>query len=154
MHDFETMKLCSEEYLRYIRSAMREIESINDDIAEQQATIELAGISYGEGRSAVSADRIPDAIAKAMELCDKRSEAYARFADDIDEAKALCSSKYPSRHAMWLRFVEGKSWREISSAMGYSTRHVQRMADNGVAAIYYAMPERWRRDPIPNAAPL
>lgn len=133
---------------------MGEIAAIEDQMAKQQASLALMGISYGFGRGSASADKIPDGVAKAFELRERWSEAYARLADGIEHARAICSDQYPGRRILWMRIVDGMSWRQISSKMHYSTKHLQRKADNGVVSVYYAMPEEWRRDPIPNAAPM
>ena len=153
-HDFETMRHCSCAYLRHVRAAIGEIEDIECQMAKQQASLALMGVSYDVGHgSSASADRIPDGVAKAFELRERWSEAYARLAGEIEHARKLCSSEYPSRRMLWLHLVEGKTWRQVSSMTGYSTRHAIRMADNGTVALYYAMPEEWRRYSIPNAAP-
>lgn len=154
-HDYETMQHCVRAYLGHVREAMGEIERIEGEMAHQQASLALMGISYGAGGSGANVDKIPDGVAKAMELREKWSEAYARLADDIEHARELCCSKAtPSRWAAWLREVERMSWQQIGSKLGYSTRHLHRMEVAGIVAIYYAMPEQWRRDPIPNAAPI
>lgn len=153
-HDFETMRHCAYAYLRHVRASMGEISAIESEMAKQQASLALMGISYDVGKGSVSADRIPDGVAKAMELRERWSEAYARLANDIEHARRLCSSDHPSRRMLWLHLVEGKTWQQVSAATGYSTRHVIRMADNGTVGLYYAMPEEWRRYSIPNAAPL
>lgn len=152
-HDFETMRHCAYAYLRHIRAAIGEIDEIERQMAKQQASLALMGITYDVGRGSSSADKIPDGIAKVFELRDRWSEAYARLAGDIEHARALCSSEHTSRRMLWLHVVEGRTWQQVSASMGYSTRHAIRMAENGTVGLYYAMPEEWRRYSIPNAAP-
>lgn len=152
-HSFETMRYCAYAYLRHIRAAIGEIDDIECQMAKQQASLALMGVSYDVGGGCASVDRMPDGLAKAFELREKWSEAYARLAGDIEQARMLCSSEFPSRRMLWLHLVEGKTWQQVSGMMGYSVRHVIRMADNGTVGLYYAMPEEWRRDPVPNAAP-
>lgn len=153
-HDFETMRHCVYAYLRHIKGSLGEIAAIEEQMARQQASLALMGITYDFGRGSASTDKIPDGVAKAFDLRDRWSEAYARLADGIEEARGICSDKYAERRILWMRIVDGMSWRQISSRMHYSTKHLQRKADNGVVSVYYAMPEEWRRDPIPNAAPV
>lgn len=153
-HDFETMRHCVYAYLRHVRGSIGEISAIEEQMARQQASLALMGTTYDFGRGAASADKIPDGVAKAFELRDRWSEAYSRLADGIEEARGICSDEYAERRILWMRIVDGMSWRQISSKMHYSTKHLQRKADNGVVSVYYAMPEEWRRDPIPNAAPM
>lgn len=152
-HDFETMRHCAYAYLRHIRAAIVEIDEIECQMAKQQASLALMGITYDVGRGSSSADKIPDGIAKAFELRERWSEAYARLAGDIEHARVLCSSEHTSRRMLWLHVVEGRTWQQVSASMGYSTRHAIRMAENGTVGLYYAMPEEWRRYSIPNAAP-
>ncbi|MEF2593314.1 MAG: hypothetical protein U0M51_02055 [Eggerthellaceae bacterium] len=152
-HDFETMRHCAYAYLRHIRAAIGEIDEIEGQMAKQQASLALMGISYDTSGGGCSADRIPDGVAKAFELRERWSEAYARLAGDIEHARELCSSEHKSRRMLWLHVVEGRTWQQVSAAMGYSTRHAIRMAENGAVALYYAMPEEWRRYSIPNAMP-
>lgn len=153
-HNFETMRHCVYAYLRHVRGAIGEISAIEEQMAKQQASLALMGMSYDVGHGSAYADKIPDGVAKAFELRDKWSEAYARLADGIELARTICSDEYPGRRILWMKVVDGMSWRQISSKMHYSTKHLQRKADNGIVSVYYAMPEEWRRDPIPNAAPM
>ena len=121
-HDYETMKICVDAYLRYVRGIDSTLAEIAEDVARLEARLELMGASF---------------------------EAAA----ELSEAKLLCRPVHERRHALWLHSVERLSWDETARRMGYSSAQTRRLAEIGVRELYALMPERWRREPIPNAAP-
>jgi DNA-directed RNA polymerase specialized sigma24 family protein len=152
-HDYETMKICVDAYLRYVRGIDSTLAEIAEDVARLEARLELMGASFEAAAAGGVRDALPDGIAKAAELRDEWAGAMARHADELSEAKLLCRPVHERRHALWLHSVERLSWDETARRMGYSSAQTRRLAEIGVRELYALMPERWRREPIPNAAP-
>ena len=151
-HDFEVIKYCVTDYLSYICSIEATMRAIESDIAYQNARLNLMGISYeGCGGGSSNKDALPDGVAKLMELREKWSDEYAHCADDLEQARELCKPSNVNRYAVWLHYVEKITWTSVGGAIGYSERNVRRIAECGIKELYYAMPEEWRRDQIPNA---
>lgn len=153
-HSYEAMKICVDAYLRHVRGVDATLAAIAEDIARLQARLELLGVSFDASSSAGGHDALPDGVAKAAELRDEWEGAMARHADELAEAKALCRPVHECRHALWLHTVERLTWDATACRMGYSSAQTRRMAEIGVRELYALMPEQWRREPIPNAAPL
>lgn len=154
-HDFEVMKICVYDYLHYVRSLEASLLAIGEDIERQQARIELGAVRYGRigGRSALDVDKVPDGVARLMELRDKWSAEFARYADYLTSAKAVCRPIYENRYILWLHRVEGLKWDAVARRIGASTQTCRRAERMGVQELYTLMPEEFRRDAIPNAAP-
>ena len=153
MHDYEVMRVCVYDWLRYVASIGDSLRAIEADIAMQQARLSLMGYDPSRPPSSPSRDAIPDGVAKLMELRDRWSDEYASMADDVEEAKRICSPEHMARWCVWLHRVERMTWAAVGRKVGYSEQSARRIAELGLREIYYAMPEEWRRDPIPNAAP-
>lgn len=153
-HDYEMMKICVTAYLRYVREIDSALTSIAEDIVRIEARLELMGVSLETAGPAVArSDRLPDGLAKAAELRDEWEGAMARHADELAEAKRLCRPTEGRRHVLWLHHVERLTWDAVGRRVGYSSAQARRMAEAGTRELYALMPERWRREPIPNAAP-
>lgn len=154
IHDYETMRFCVRAYLGYVRGIDATITAVGEDIARVEARLELLGVSLAPvGSGDGGRDALPDGLARAAELRDEWEGAMALYADDLACARRLCRPVHERRYALWLHLVEGRTWGEAARELGYSERHARRLADDGVRELYPLMPERWRREPIPNAAP-
>lgn len=151
-HDYEVMKHCVNDYLTYVRSLGDTMRAIEADIAYQNARLNLMGVSYEAcGGGSPNKDALPDGVAKLMELREKWSDEYAHCADDLEFARDLCKPSSVGRWIVWLRIVERETWESVGKRVGYSRTQAIHHASRGMTEIYYAMPEEWRRDPIPNA---
>lgn len=153
MHSYETMKICVDAYLGYVRGVDATLAAIAEDIARIEARLELMGASFETASAGGGRDALPDGIARAAELRDEWAGEMARHADELAEAKRLCRPVHECRRALWLHAVERLTWDATARAMGYSSAQTRRLAEVGVRELYALMPERWRREPIPNAAP-
>ncbi|MEF9876168.1 MAG: hypothetical protein RR842_08195 [Gordonibacter sp.] len=153
-HDREVMRYCVNDYLLYVRSLDATMRAIEGDIAYQNARLHLLGVSYDGGGGAANKDALPDGVVKLMELRDKWSEEYTHCAEDLEFARVLCKPAHVSRWIVWLHTVDRLTWEGVSRRVGYSRRQTIHFAEAGTREIYYAMPELWRRDPIPNAAAI
>lgn len=154
-HDYDTMKVCVEAYLDYIRGVESTLAEIAEDIERIKARLELMGVSLDAAGAGPGCDRdaLPDGLAKALAMRDEWAGAMARHGDELAIAKNLCRPVHVCRRALWLHEVERRTWDATARMLGYSVRQTHRLAEVGVRELYVLMPERWRREPIPNAAP-
>lgn len=155
-HDFEVMRICVHDYLHYIRSIEASLLAMEEDIENQRARIEYGAVRYGRvgGRGALDVNKVPDGVARLMELRDQWLDEYAKHADELARAKALCRPIYENRHTLWLRRVEGLTWATVARRAGVSITTCNRCERLGIQELYELLPEEFRRDAIPNAAPL
>ena len=154
-HDFEVMRTCVHEYLRHVRDTGASLSAIEEAIERQQARMEPGALSCNRigGRSALDVGKAPEGVARLAELRERWSEEFALCADDLTEAKCLCRPIHENRYILWLHRVEGLKWEIVASKTGTSVQTCRRAERSGVMELYALMPERWRREPIPNAAP-
>lgn len=153
-HDFEVMRICVREYLRAVSRMRMRLSMIEGEVAAIQARLSLMGVDYSRGGGCgPNRDKMPDGVAMLEEARDMWAGEYARCREDVERARLICSPDRPECHALWLHEVERRTWAAVAREVGYSEQHARRLADQGVAVVYAEMPERWRRDPIPNAAP-
>lgn len=160
-HDYETMKHCVEEYLRYVASIPKTLEFIDGEITYTESRLTLCGYSYDEARGGSSTgDQLPEGVIKLMELRDRRDTEHAHFADDFAHAEDMCLPIHPNRHVVWLHYIgpdgpkrKGRPWTDGSKTFGCCERQAREMGHQGIIELYHLMPERWRRDTIPNAMP-
>ena len=153
-HSFEVMRLCVREYLRAVSRMRMRLSMIEGEVAAIQARLSLMGVDYTRGGgSGPSRDRLPDGVAMLEEARGMWAGEYARCREDMDRARLVCSPDRPECYALWLHEVERRTWSAVARTLCVSERTAHRMAESGVRTVYAEMPERWRRDPIPNAAP-
>lgn len=150
-HDYEVIKYCVSDYMRYVRSLDATMRAIEGDIAYQNARLNLMGVSLDGCGGSVNKDALPDGVIKLMELREKWSDEYAHCADDLERARELCKPCNLNRRILWLHLVDRMTWDAAGREVGYSGVQARRLAERGIIELYYAMPEEWRRDPIPNA---
>jgi len=154
-HDFEVMRACVHEYLRHVRSAGASLSAAEEAIERQRARMEPGALSCNRigVRSALDVCKMPEEVARLAELRKRWSEEFALCADDLAEAKRLCRPVHGNRYILWLHRAEGLRWEAVARRTGVSVQTCRRAEGNGMRELYALMPERWRRDPIPNAAP-
>lgn len=154
-HSLFVMRSCVTSYLRYIKTMDDEIREIESRIRDMRARLVSVGASLEGSRSLGYGDRIGEGVARIMELEEKWSERVSECYAEIAAAQDMCDPHHVGRWAMWMHVVEGRTWAYIGRVIGYSEAHTrQDIADEGVREIYRLMPEAFRRDEFPNAAPL
>ena len=153
MHDYEVMRICVRAYLRAMARAQMKLDMIEEQMARLQARMALRGVdcSASGPTAPASPDKMPDALAALREVYDMWDAHYALTGREMARARLLCGPHYPNRHALWLHEVERMTWTAVAAALKVSERSARRMGEQGVRELYYAVPEQWRRDPIPNA---
>lgn len=153
--DFEVMRICVREYLRAVSRMRMRLSMIEGEVAAIQARLSLMGVDYTRGGgSGPNRDKLPDGVAMLEEARDMWAGEYARCREDMERARLICSPDRPECHALWLHEVERRTWAACARLLHVSERTARSMAERGTACVYAEMPEQWRRDPVPNAAPI
>lgn len=152
-HDDGVMAFCVDAYMGYVRGLALSIEDIEDEVSQHEQSLSLMGVDYSRGGSAgAKADKLPDGVAKLLELRERLSAEHARCANDLAYARALCRGSEDMR-AVWLHKVERASYAEVGRILGCSAMTARRRVAAGERMVYATMPEEWRRYAIPNAMP-
>lgn len=153
-----TMKHCVESYLAHIRALIWSIDDAETRVARCASRLHLLGVDPAKGATPAAPalehgdDAISESIMRLQELRCELAAELAHGAGEIDQAQRICSRRYPTRYLLWLHYVQGMTWSKAARALGYSESHAKhKIASAGIMEVYGLMPERWRRDPIPNA---
>lgn len=155
-HDIYVMRACVDSYLSHMRHIQDDITFIEEQINEiYNAASGLTGLNYDKDSVIVSTegDKIGKAISRLEELRNQLSDKITENYGLLKEAKELCSPHYVGRHILWLNRVESKPFIQIAHQLHYSEDYTYELARGGVVDLYYAIPERYRRDTFPNAMP-
>ena len=142
-HDYEVVSFCVDAYLRHVRSLGSAMDDLVAEIAEHESRLSIMGVSYeghDGGHAQPTADKLPDGVIRLIELRERLSDEIAADMGTIEQARAL-----------WMQKVDGLTYAQIAAATHTSTRTARRSVERGKWSLYLAMPEEWRRDPIPNA---
>lgn len=143
-------------YLSYIGELDKRVSYLESRIPEVRARlVNIMGYDpSAEGRVGSRADAIPEGVAALAELEDEWSERVRDSVREIEHVKEMCAPEFVERHILWLRVVEKKKWRDVAKAVKYTVRQAQRLEEDGIRYLYPRIPEQFRRDAFPNAAPL
>lgn len=157
-HDYGVMRYCVVSYLLHIRSLVDSIDDAETRLARACARLDLMGVDYCGKDMPVGAgadhgdDAVAEGVALMQELREELAAEVAHGHDDIKEARSLCRTRYPARHALWLHYVDRMTWQEVGERMRYQASYVrQELARAGIFELYSLMPEQWRNQPIPNS---
>lgn len=118
-----------------------------------------------EGMDAIQSARIGceldvqgyrDKTNEAYMILNKKREEFAfAIAENlswINEAWKICNKEDRDIYAVWLHYVDGLRWHDISYRLGYSVSHLKtNVAPKGLKKIYEKMPEEFRRYTIPDS---
>ena len=140
-HDYEVVSFCVDAYLRHVRSLGAAMDDLAAEIAEHESRLSIMGVSY-EGHGG--------GVIRLIERRERLSDEIAADMGTIEQARALCRED-ENRRALWMQKVDGMTYAQIASATHTSARTARRSVERGKWSLYLAMPEEWRRDPIPNA---
>ena len=146
---YEIQRICVLDYLSYIRNISDTLKQIQERIEQQEAALGMLGISYSDlpKNPNLNTDKIPEGVIRLIELKEEWCGYYYEYSRDYEKAKALCLPAYIERHLLWLHYVDGKSWREVSKEVNYSRDYVQHLARDGITELYQLMPEQFTNLP-------
>lgn len=142
-----------EDWLEHIRVADARISYLESRISAIRER--LAGMGYdpsSQGRGS-SHDAIPNGVATLQELEDEWNHRVADTQREVETVRELCAMPNIGRHVVWLRVFERRTWPQIAKAVSYSEKQAMRFAEGGIRDLYPYVPERFKRDAFPNAAP-
>lgn len=154
-HDRDVISLCVRAYMAHIRRADDQVREIERQIRDVRARLEGLGCPMGKdggGRAPIS-DKMAEGVARVLELEAEWGERVAETLADADECRRICDPAHVWRWALYLHLVEGRTWAYAARVVGYSEQHVKRNVPQAMREVYRLMPERFRREPIPNAMP-
>lgn len=155
-HNIDVMRHCVYTYLNHMRHIRDDIKAISQQISEiRHAAIGLRGIEYNRDKVKVSpdGDKVGEALARIEELQAELSDRILNCYEQYDEAEQLCAPHHVGRYVLWLSRVKGRTYAEIARIVHYSDTYIYELAAGGIVDLYYAMPEEYRRNSIPNAQP-
>lgn len=153
-HDIYVMRECVTNYLKYIGSIESGIRDLEHRISDLRESMRGLAINFDAARSGGVSDRMADGVAKVIALEKEWNDRIVNQYDEFNKVRDMCDPRHVGRYAMWMRVVEGRTWEYIGSRIGYCDRHARTIADGGARELYYLIPEEYRRDTFPNAAPL
>lgn len=153
-HDMYVMRACVTAYLKHIKTMDDEIREVESRIRTVRSRLEGLGVSFDGTRSGGGGDHLSDGVARIMELEAEWSARVESCYAEIASAQDMCDPHHVGRWAMWMHVVEGRTWAYVGRVIGYSEVQARRIGDGGTRELYYMIPETFRRDTFPNAAPL
>ena len=145
-HDIFVMRACVASYLRHIKTMDDEIREIESRIRDVRARLVSMGASFECSRSGGCGDRLGKGVARIMELEAEWSDRVSACYEEIAAAQDMCDPHHVGRWAMWMHVV--------GRVIGYSERQARTIGDAGARDLYRLIPETFRRDEFPNAAPI
>lgn len=122
--------MTAKEYLKQIRSISAKIENLKMEIVDIESKLGVQGISYDKIPSTPNGeDHRSKYIYKLIELRDKyldecRTLAEKR-ADIIHTIHKIDDIRF--QQVLYYRYVQGKTFEDISDLMGYSLVHIHRL---------------------------
>lgn len=154
-HDPEVIAHCVRAYMTHIRRADDQIREIERQIRDLRARLEGLGCPLGEdgGGGSPLSDKMADGVASLIELEERWGERIAGTLADVDQCREICDPAHVWRWALYMHLVEGRTWAYAARVVGYAEATVKLHAPDAMREVYYLMPERFRRDSIPNAMP-
>lgn len=153
-HDIYVIRTAVARYLKHIKTMDDEIREIESRIRDIRSRLEGMGVSLDGGRACGQSDKMGDGVARIMELEAEWSDRVVACHAEFNAARDMCDPHHVGRWAMWMHVVEGRTWAYVGRVIGYGERQARTIADGGARELYYLMPEQFRRDAFPNAAPL
>lgn len=144
----------SKSYFQHIRE-LRSLERLYSSSLESVREI-VRGIDYT--RPSVShttyTDAVPDAVAQLEALESRYTVTLSEFAYERARAEEIVGRLDDARYRAVLTYyyLNALPWRVVADEdhMCYDIRHCMRLAEQALAAVYFLIPNEWRK-PIPRA---
>ncbi len=149
VHDLQVMRFCVEAYLEGVKG-MTKGKARLDSLVEQMDG--LKSPRYGDVLTSDVGDKVGDTAAELVALEEEWADQARQYAESLAEAIRVCDVTMDHRWVCYRHYVDGWTWERCADEVGYSTGHVKNiLAPRGIREIYWLMPERWRRVPVPAA---
>lgn len=129
----------AQQYLGRYRAAQMDMDRAERLIKKTRELLEVQGVDTSSERvqSSVVGDRTANLIAELVDARMEFEEAMERSVQmmrDVNDVISMVSSPQQKR-LLELRYIEGKTWEEISNAIHVTYRHVFRVRNNALAAV-------------------
>lgn len=134
-----TAQMTAQQYLGMYLAAQEDMRRAERLIEKLKSTLDVQGVNTASEKvqSSSTGDRTARIIA---ELVDARNdfedarERSVRVMRDINAVIGMVKSPQQKR-LLELRYIEGKTWEEISNNIHVTYRHVFRVRNNALAAV-------------------
>lgn len=154
MPNDDVMGFCVYAYLEYVRGLRKSIDAVQEDLERLESAADAVGLKLSD---MPRAHELPDGLFSSVAAIAGARERLLmelfRYSSDYLDAAQMCRPLYAERWAVWLHYIQGRTWKQVANMLRYSESWTRELAKRGVAEIYQQMPEDWRREPIPNAVP-
>lgn len=144
----------SSAYLRRIRDMRRHIAALNAEIDEQRHLASgLTGIDYSRDvvDTSPTDDRMPNAVARLLDIIAERVELVRDYTDQLDECgAALRDLNGTYADILRYRYLCDYSWERIAAQANYSEAYLYELHNQALSAFWDYMPAS-QRDPLPRA---
>ena len=141
-------------YLSRVRDAKRHIDAMNAEVDElREMAGGLRGIDYSKDIVATSpsADAIPDAVARILEIIEQRAEYIRDYACMVEQCvQALDKLGGVESDILRYRYVCDWRWEQIAARTHYSEQWLYELHNRALCSFYDCMPASGR-DPIQRA---
>ena len=141
-------------YLSEVRDAKRHIEAMTAEVDElRDMAAGLHGIDYSKPyvKSSPSADAIPDAVARILELIEQRAGFICEYARMVEQCvAALDELGGVESDILRYRYVCDFRWEQIAARTHYSEQWLYELHNRALCMFYDFMPANGR-DPLPPA---
>lgn len=155
-HDPNVKHHCAEAYMLYVRSLVVRVNIMRDEIERQKALLQPLGVKYSDSVSQnVSGDSMENGVIKLQEMIAEYTTELLEYVEQQRIAhEAVGELSKPERtKALTCHYLQGLTWEETCVKMSFSWHGMMKLRKKALIELYDHMPERWRRDPIPNALP-
>lgn len=156
MHHHPDVKIhCAKAYLENVRGLVLRVQVLQEQIERKRSLMELSAAQYREGSSAAAGNAMENSVIGLQELIADFCADLAAYTEEQRTAHSVLMrlSRPEWTAALAGHYVHGLTWAEVCDRMGYSKGGMMKMVRGAWAEVYSLMPEQWRRDAVPNAAP-
>ena len=141
-------------YLSEVRDAKRHIDAMNAEVDElREMAGGLRGIDYSKDlvKSSPSADAMPDAVARILEIIEQRAGYIRDYAEMVEQCvQALDRLGGVEADILRYRYVCDWRWEQIAARTHYSEQWLYELHNRALCSFYDCMPASGR-DPIQRA---
>lgn len=131
--------MTAKEYLQQYGEAVRNAERLKREYIRELELIDAVGstlggdgLPHGNGISRKTEDKAIRLAEKAAALRDARIEAIRIRQEIFETIQSVPGAK---GEVLYERYIELKSWDEISEAVGYTKRHARNIHDEALAYV-------------------
>ena len=129
----------AQQYLGRYRAAQMDMARAERLIKKTRELLEVQGVNTSSERvqSSIAGDRTANLIAELVDARHEFEEALERSLQVLRDINVVIEnvSSPQQKRLLELRYIEGKTWEEISNTIHVTYRHVFRVRNNALAAV-------------------